>query len=147
MPLATEQTRARKSARLKHGPKLLAALLRGASIDEIAATHRLTAKRVHNAVRDELQRRWTPPADDYARLQIARLDLMAAKLLQKTEDGDLRAVDRLLRLADRLDRYHGFSKATPAIAEDYAAIHERLMAKMNSAFARADAPSPELEEP
>ena len=93
-------------------------------------------------LRDELQRRWAPRADDYARFQIARLDGLAGKLSRKAEDGDLRNIDRLLRLSDRLDRYRGFSKGTPAIAEDYSAIHARLMAKMTAAFRRTPAPAP-----
>jgi hypothetical protein len=142
MPLATEPSRARQAPRAKRGPAILAALMRGDSLDEIATAERLSPFKVESALRDELQRLWAPRAEDYARFQTAWLHRAAGRLVRKTEDGDLRAVDRLLRLSDRLDRYRGFSKATPAIAEDYATIHERLMAKMNRALAHAPAPEP-----
>ena len=142
MPLATVPLRARRPRRVKHGPAILAALMHGHSLDEIAKAQRVSPARVENALRDELQRRWAPRADDYARFQIARLDGLAGKLSRKAEDGDLRNIDRLLRLSDRLDRYRGFSKGTPAIAEDYSAIHARLMAKMTAAFRRTPAPAP-----
>jgi len=88
----------------------------------------------------ELQRRWAPPARDYARLQIARLEKTSANLLAKAEAGDLPSLDRLLRIMDRLDRYHGFSRLTPPIADEYAGMHERLMAKINAAAARLQPP-------
>lgn len=143
MPLVPEPFRARRPPRAKRGPAILAALMQGDSLDEIAKAQRISRARVESALRDELQRCWAPRADDYARFQIAWLDRTAGKLVAKMKDGDLRAVDRLLRLSDRLDRYRGFSKATPAMVEDYGAIHERLMAKINNALARAPAPARE----
>ena len=77
----------------------------------------LTRKRVETMLRDELRRRWVAPAEDYARLQIARLEAMAAKLAAiGREAGDLPAIDRVLKILDRLDRYHGFGRLTPATA-------------------------------
>jgi hypothetical protein len=140
MPPAPEPFRARRTPRTKRGPAILAALMRGNSLDEIAAAQRISRVRVENALREELQRCWAPRHDDYARFQIASLDRMAGRLVSNTEHGDLRAVDRLLRLNDRLDRYRGFTKGTPAALEDYGTIHERLMAKINSALARSPAP-------
>jgi hypothetical protein len=77
MPLAAQPSRARKLAR---GPQILAALLAGKNLDEIAREQQLPRKRVEKALRDELQRRWAPAAEDYARLQIARLERMSARL-------------------------------------------------------------------
>jgi hypothetical protein len=140
MPLAAQPSRARKSAR---GPQILAALLTGANLDEIAKEQKLPRKRVEKALRDELQRRWAPAAEDYARLQIARLERMSARLAAKAEDGDPRAIDRLLRVADRLDRYHGFSKFMPAASHNYEGAHDRLLALINKAAARVLGPPPE----
>ena len=36
---------------------------------------------------------------------------MILKLLDRLQDGDLKAIDRALKIVDRLDRYHGFTKA------------------------------------
>ncbi len=87
-------------------------------------------------LRDELRRRWIAPAEDYARLQIARLEAMAARLASKAEKGELPAIDRVLKILDRLDRYHGFSKLTAANVEADEGGRERLLAKLNAMAAR-----------
>ena len=145
MLVASEQSRAPKRARAKHGAAILAELVAGASLEQIAQTRKMTAKRAEKLLRDELQRRWVAPAQDYARLQIARLESMSAKLTGKAAKGDLPSIDRLLRILDRLDKYHGFSKLTPVFSEDYAEIHERLMAKLNIEIAKLPPPDAESE--
>jgi hypothetical protein len=140
MPLSEKPSRARKPAPVKRGPLILAALVMGASVDEIATQERLSPKRVEKLLREELRRRWVAPAEDYARLQIVRLEAISAKLAPKAGKGDLPSIDRILRILDRLDRYHGFSKLAPVISDDYAGAHERLMAKINGAAARLLSP-------
>jgi len=123
--------RAEKPARRGLGAKILDSLVMGASVDEIAKTQGLAPKRVEKLLRDELQRRWLAPAQDYARLQIARLEPIYAKLKTLAEDGDLRAIDKLLGVLDRLDRYHGFGKRLmPSRAYDENA-RQKLLAKLN----------------
>lgn len=141
MPPAVAKTRARLPARAKLGPRILAAMAAGASVDDIATAERLSPKRVERLLGAELQRRWVAPAYDYARLQIARLEGMITKLTVQASAGDLASIDRLLRIMDRLDRYHGFSKPTVAATEDYEIIHQKLMAKINNAVGRLPAPS------
>ena len=136
MPLADEPNRGRKPARVKRGPEILAAILMGAGIDEIVATEGISTKRVEKMLCDELQRRWVAPARDYARLQIARLEAMSSKLSAKAEKGDLPAIDRLLRILDRLDRYHGFTVMTPGMSDYDDDARERLLAKLDKAAAR-----------
>ena len=68
---------------------------------------------------------------------------MSAGLATKAEEGDTRAIERLLRVADRLDRYHGFSKFMPAASHNYEGAHERLLALINKAAARVLGPPPE----
>ena len=124
-------SRAEKPARRGLGAKVLDELVKGASVDDIAKTQGLAPKRVEKLLRDELQRRWSAPAQDYARLQIARLEPIYAKLKTLAEDGDLRAIDRLLGVLDRLDRYHGFGKRlTPSRAYDENA-RQKLLAKLS----------------
>jgi hypothetical protein len=148
MSRPASSTRARKAAR---GPQILAALLAGMSVDEVARSERLSPKRVEKSLRDELRRRWTPPPEDYARLQIARLERTSGKLAAKAEEGDPRAIGLLIRVADRLDRYHGFSKFMPTIPVYDEAARERLLAKLDRVAARLlprepAAPSPESAE-
>ena len=108
----------------------------GEAVDAIAEKEGLTRRRVETLLRDELRRRWIAPAEDYARLQIARLDAIAAKLTPKAEKGELPAIDRVLKILDRLDRYHGFSKLTAANIETHDGGRERLLAKLNAMAAR-----------
>jgi len=144
MPLAEQPRRGRTIAVAKRGPGILAALSMGASIEEIAATERMSPKRVEKLLREELQRCWVAPAQDYARLQIFRLQKVSKELIVKAKEGHLPSVDRYLRVLDRLDRYHGFSKLTPVMTNEYAGMHERLMAKINRNVARLPPPGEDV---
>ncbi len=135
---ANAPPRERTRARPKFGPELLAALVMGASIETIAAQHGLTTKRVEKLLRDELRKRWVAPAQDYGRLQIARLETILAKLSLQAAEGDVKAIDRILRVLDRLDRYYGFGKLappSPAFDEDARAkLFERINRAANYAL-------------
>jgi hypothetical protein len=132
MPPADAPVRARKAAPARRGPKIVAALVSGQSVEAIAEAERLTRKRVEALLRDELRRRWVAPAAEHARLQIVRLEAMAAKLAPSTENGELPAIDRVLKILDRLDRYHGFGKLAPANDAPDEGGRERLLAKLNA---------------
>jgi hypothetical protein len=120
-----------KRARVTRAQRVLASLIAGAGVDEIAATERLTPKRTESILRQELRNRWVAPAEDFARLQIARLEQMILKLLERLQNGDLKAIDRALKIVDRLDRYHGFTKAQ-RIPEQYGDEERaRLLKKVN----------------
>ena len=136
MPPTDAPARARKAAPARRGREILAALVAGEGVDAIAAKQGLSRKRVETMLRDELRRRWAPPAEDYARLQIARLEAMSATLATSAESGDLPAIDRMLKILDRLDRYHGFGKAAAARVEPDEGARERLLAKLNAMAAR-----------
>ena len=120
-----------KRARVTRAQRILASLIAGAGVDEIGAGERLTRKRTESILRQELRNRWVAPAEDFARLQIARLEQMLLKLLDRLQDGDLKAIDRAIRIVDRLDRYHGFTKAK-RLPEQYGEEERaRLMKKVN----------------
>ncbi len=132
MPPADAPVRARKVAPARRGAKIVAALVAGQSVEAIAESERLTRNRVEALLRDELRRRWVAPAADHARLQIVRLEAMTAKLAPSAEAGDLPAIDRALKILDRLDRYHGFSKLAPTNDAPHEGGRERLLAKLNA---------------
>ena len=136
MPPNAAPIRARKAAPARRGPKILVALVAGEGVDAIAEKEGLSRKRIETILRDELRRRWVAPIEDYARLQIVRLEAMSAKLAAKAERGDLPAIDRMLKILDRLDRYHGFTRLTPANSAYDEEARERLLAKLNSMAAR-----------
>ncbi len=70
--------------------RVLASLIAGAGVDEIGAAEQLTRKRTENLLRQELRNRWVAPAEEFARLQIARLEQMILQLL----DGSRAAISR-----------------------------------------------------
>jgi hypothetical protein len=120
-----------KRARVTRAQRVLASLIAGAGVDEIGATERLTRRRTESILRQELRNHWVAPAEDFARLQIARLEQMIFKLLERLQSGDLKAIDRALKIVDRLDRYHGFTKAQ-RIPEQYDdEDRARLLRKIN----------------
>jgi len=128
--MAPQEEPARKPARASRGPAVLAAMINGVPLADIAKAEQTTPKHVERLLRNQLRKRWIAPAQDYARLQIVRLEAIAAQLKNKTIDGDLPTIDRLLKILDRLDRYHGFTRlaalATPA-RED---VRPKLIAKL-----------------
>jgi hypothetical protein len=132
MPPADAPVRARKAAPARRGPKIVAALVSGQSVEAIAESERLTRRRVEALLRDELRRRWVAPAADHARLQIIRLEAMAATLAPLAISGDPPAIDRALKILDRLDRYHGLGKLAPATDAPDEGGRERLLAKLNA---------------
>ena len=130
-----------KRSRVTRAQRILASLIAGAGVDEIGAAERLSRKRTESILRQELRNRWVAPADDFARLQIARLEQMILKLLDRLQEGDLKAIDRALKIVDRLDRYHGFTSAK-RIPEQYGEEDRaRLLKKINEI---ADRLQPEL---
>jgi hypothetical protein len=131
MPPADAPVCARTAAPARRGAKIVAARIAGQSVEAIADSAGLTRKRVETLLRDELRRRWVAPAADHARLQIARLEAMAATLAPAAVAGELPAIDRALKILDRLDRYHGFSKFVPPNAAPDEGSRERLLAKLN----------------
>ena len=132
MPPADAPVRARISARARRRETIVAALAAGRSLEAIADNEGLTRKRVETLLRDALRRRGVAPWGDHARLQILRLEGVAATLAPLAAAGEPWAIDRLLRLLDRLDRYHGFGRFAPVIDPPHEGGRARLLAKLNA---------------
>ena len=111
---------------------MLSALIEGAGLEVIAARERLPAKEVQAILREELDRRWVAPLADFAKIQIRRLENLCLRVMDRVENGELAAIDRALKIIDRLDRYHGFHRATPAVEPYGEEERERLIAKINA---------------
>jgi hypothetical protein len=121
------------------GPRMLDLLASGKSIDQIAQMRNYTRLRVEQFLRAELRAISIRPARDYAKIQIRRLEALVAKLTDMTNAGDLGAIDRLLKVLDRLDRYHGFSmRGIPDLAQGEIS-RERLFGKLLHAARNHDA--------
>jgi hypothetical protein len=121
------------------GPRMLDQLATGKSIDQIAQMRNYTRLRVEQFLRAELKTISIRPARDYAKIQIRRLEALVARLTDMTNAGDLAAIDRLLKVLDRLDRYHGFSmRALPDPAQGEIS-REQLFGKLLHAARNHDA--------
>jgi hypothetical protein len=116
--------------------RMIAALVDGVDLDAIAAQERLPPKEVQAILREELSRRWVAPVADFAKIQIAQLENLCLHVMERVDSGDIAAVDRALRIIDRLDRYHGFQRTSPAIKPYGEEERERLLAKINEAAER-----------
>ena len=66
--------------------------------------------------------------DEYAKLQICRLEAMIGKLSPKVREGDTGAVALALKAIDRLDRYHGFGKGAAVAPEGPSQAERRRVA-------------------
>jgi hypothetical protein len=131
-----------KRVRTPLAQRVLASLVAGAGVDEISAAERLTRKRTENILREALRGRWIAPAEEFARLQITRLERMIAKLVDRLQKGDLEAIDRALKIVDRLDRYHGFTKARRLPERYDDEDRARLLKKLNEVANRLQPEQP-----
>lgn len=125
-------------ARSNRARRIFESYLRGASLDAIAEEENLPDALVETSLRDELGRRRVTPRDDFAKIQIARLERLFLATTDKAQRGELKAVDRALKVIDRFDRYHGFSRAAPTVEDYDDDARERLLAKLNEIAARLE---------
>ena len=122
-----------KRARAARGPAVLAAVVAGTSLADIAAAEHLNVKMVEGLLRAELRKRWVASTQDYARLQIARLEAIALELKDRCGEGRLPAIDRLLKVLDRLDRYHSLLALSGMPTSSPDEMRERLTLKITQA--------------
>jgi len=123
--------------------RMAAALIEGANLEELAARECVAPKEAEIILREELGRRWVAPPAEFAKIQIARLEGLCLHAMDRVDGGELAAIDRALRIIDRLDRYHGFSRATPAIEHYTDEDRQRLKDKLSAVAARLYGEQPE----
>jgi len=97
--------------------RILERALGGWSYAAIASTENLTPRRIRQIVNQSLKRSPADRAAEHIRLQTARLGAPLRLAAQRVEDGELGAIDRLLRVLDRLDRYQTRAAAPPPFDE------------------------------
>ena len=98
--------------------RILERLTTGLTVEHIARVEGLSVRRIRRIIQEVLASREIDPAAGFVQLQIARLSealIVAGAMMM---EGDLQAMDRLIRLTGELDRYHGFRPSQiPAFAE------------------------------
>jgi hypothetical protein len=88
----------------KRAQRIFARLMGGESIRAIAASENLSVRRVQQIVRRELDRRDANPADDFALLQIARLERALDLIGGQIDAGKPSAAHAFVRILDHLNR-------------------------------------------
>ncbi len=73
-------------------------------------------RRVRQIIAETLDKREIDPPATYVKIQIARLNDAMAVAHVKMIEGDLQAIDRIVKLVGELDRYHGFGRVHAAPA-------------------------------
>jgi hypothetical protein len=96
---AKPTTPSEKSERARH---IFAAMMDGRSLREIAESEGVGIRRIQQIVSEELRRRRANPANDYALLQIARLEQALELLGAQIDAGIAAAVPAFLRVIERL---------------------------------------------
>ena len=107
----------RAAARDLRRLRILASVQAGLSYAEIGRAEGLSRERVRQIVAKALSDGGGESKLDHARVQIARLEPALRLAAQGVADGDLAAIDRLLRVLDRLDKY---CAVEGAITSEYA---------------------------
>lgn len=108
----TPTTRRRRATRREtalRDARIVRALAHGETIDEVAAREGLTLRRARERVSAVVARRAPGPTEDFVAVQIARLNEAMLIAYGAMQDGNLAAVDRVLKITREYDRYHGLA--------------------------------------
>jgi hypothetical protein len=83
----------------------------GLTVAHIARVEQLTVRRVRQIIAEMLASREIDPPAGFVQFQIARLSEAMIVARTMMMQGNLQAMDRLIKLTSELDRYHGFAPA------------------------------------
>jgi hypothetical protein len=98
--------------------RILERLTTGLTVAHIACVEGLSVRRIRRIILEMLASREIDPPAGFVQLQIARLSEAMIVARTMMMEGDLQAMDRLIRLVGDLDRYHGFAPSQiPAFGE------------------------------
>ena len=83
----------------------------GVPVAQIALQEGLSARRTREIIQETLDRREIDPPQGFVQLQIGRLSDAMMVAHAAMMEGNLQALDRLVKIVGELDRYHGFGRA------------------------------------
>jgi hypothetical protein len=116
--------------------RIFARLQEGWSYEEIGRQEGVTSERIRQIVKQALEKREVEAGRDHALLQLARLGPALRLAAEEVAKGEVSAIAPLLRVLERLDKYHGAGAATGGSAYDNGG-RERLLDKLNAMAQRA----------
>jgi hypothetical protein len=98
--------------------RVFTSLRAGMAVWDIARRENCSVRTVRRIVAESLARLEIDPTAGYAQLQIARLNDAMLVAHDKMLGGDLQALDRVLKVLESQDRYHGFGTTLGAAPVD-----------------------------
>ena len=115
-PQQLAKTRARRAERAERRENMLDDAVSGVDRRVIATNYRVSLKTVYRKLNHALDQRRLDAPDRYVRLQVERLTRAVQAIDRVILDGEIEAVTHLLKVIDKLDRYHGLGFAPVSFA-------------------------------
>jgi len=106
----------RRRERAADDGRLLTLLTAGVATDELAFQEGVSTRRMRERIAAMLARRGADSPANFVPLQTARLGDALKVAYAAMMDGDLKALDRYLRILRELERYHGYRPPEPQAA-------------------------------
>lgn len=147
-PERSKRRRATKREQAMRDLRLIEKLAAGATIEEIAASEGISAKWARERKAAVLARRVIDTPHEFIKLQIRRLSEAMLVSYSAMSLGDLNAVDKVIKVARELDRYHGFAqhRSAPSYAAPRSAEPPPLALPEPSAALAAPEAAPATDE-
>ncbi len=106
--------KARRAELTARREDMLDDIVSGCSYAFLAQKHKISVRTVRREVDRALDHRHLDRPDRYVRVQVERLTVAIQCIDRAILNGDYLAVDPLLKVIEKLDRYHGLAWAPPA---------------------------------
>ncbi len=100
--------RATKGELARRDVRLMEQLAAGVTIEEIAANQGISVKWARERKAAVLGQRAIDPPHEFIKLQIRRLSEAMLVAYCAMSDGNVKAIDQVIKVVRELDRYHGF---------------------------------------
>lgn len=105
-PGSRDRRRVARRARLERERRIVDDLNRGVPIAEIATRAGVTEKSLRAEVKEILARRMSIAPEEFAALQVSRLNVALGAAQAAMATGNLEAVSLVVQILRELDRYH-----------------------------------------
>ena len=109
--------KARRAELTKRREDMLDDVVSGCNYAFLAEKYKISLRTVRREVDRALDHRHLDRPDRYMRIQVDRLNHAIKAVDDAILHGDYHAVDALLKLVEKLDRYHGLARALAAVPD------------------------------